>query len=310
MAPSVRLTSVDGEPGVLLHAGRTSLTVLPQLGLLGASLRFDDAEYLSLHGGLDAWRGGHTTGLPILYPWANRLEGFTYRAGGTGVSLEGAPHLHLDANGLPIHGTMAAQPAWELTGCRAGKRVARLGAAFAFDEHPELLESFPYPHHLEVGLAVRDGSVTVATTVVPTGDRPVPVSFGWHPYFVLPGVPHDDLVVLLPKRRHLELDGQQLPTGREEKEAAETVPLAGRALDECYRLGKDRVLGFGGGGGGVTVELGDGYDHAQVYSPAGAGFVALEPMTAPVNALVDGVTPMVEPGDRFTATFTIRVGHG
>ncbi len=309
MAPSVRLTTVDGAPGVLLDAGRLALTVLPQLGLLGASLRYEGEEHLSLHGGLDAYRAGHTTGLPLLHPWANRLDGFTYRAAGTGVSLEGAPHVHLDANGLPIHGTMAAQPGWELTGVRAGKRAARLWAAFAFDEHPELLESFPYPHRIEVAYTVRDDGLVVDTTIVPTSQRPVPVSFGWHPYFELPGVAHDDLVVLLPKRRRLELDGQQLPTGAETKEAAATVALADTSLDDCYRLGKDRVLGFGGGGKGLTIELGAGYDHAQVYAPAGAGFVALEPMTAPVNALVDGVAPIVQPGDRFTATFTIRVGH-
>ena len=47
---------------------RPSLTVLPEVGLLGASLRHRGLEHLDLHGGAEAVRGGHTTGLPLLAP--------------------------------------------------------------------------------------------------------------------------------------------------------------------------------------------------------------------------------------------------
>ena len=42
-----------------------------------------------------------------------------------------------------------------------------------------------------------------ATTV------PVPVSFGWHPYVMLPGVDRRDLSVVLPAREELELDAEK-----------------------------------------------------------------------------------------------------
>jgi galactose mutarotase-like enzyme len=43
-----------------------------------------------------------------------------------------------------------------------------------------------------------------------------------------------------------------------------------------------------------------------VFAPQGKRFVALEPMTAPTNALVEGTCPMVAPGEAFTARFRIR----
>jgi len=46
-----------------------------------------------------------------------------------------------------------------------------------------------------------------------------------------------------------------------------------------------------------------------VYSPADAPFACLESMTAPTNALVTGSCRLVEPGDDFTARFSITPGE-
>jgi hypothetical protein len=39
----------------------------------------------------------------------------------------------------------------------------------------------------------------------------------------------------------------------------------------------------------VSVELLDGYRYAQVFAPKDTDYVALEPMTAPTNALASGL---------------------
>ena len=49
------------------------------------------------------------------------------------------------------------------------------------------------------------------------------------------------------------------------------------------------------------------YPYGQVWVPPGKPFAALEPMTVPTNALVEGTTPMVSPGDSFTARFRVEV---
>ena len=67
-------------------------------------------------------------------------------------------------------------------------------------------------------------------------------------------------------------------------------------------------LAIAGAGRRVSVDLLEGYAFAQVYAPAGQDYVALEPMTAPTNALVSGRSlQFVAPGARYTATFRIRV---
>jgi len=285
-----------------IGAGGLEATFAPEVGMLGTSLRFRGEELLDLSGGVARYEQGHQTGLPLLAPWANRLSGWRYEIDGVEVDLEGL-ELGTDPNGLPIHGTMTAQRGWEVLTSSANALRAR----FAYGARPDLLAAFPFPHDLIVDVAVDDGALRVSTTVVPTGDRAVPVCFGWHPYLRLPGPPRREWRLLLPACEHLELDRLSLPTGVAKAQAAEEEPVGDRIFDDLYALGDDRVLAIEGGGLRVAVTYDAGYPFAQVFAPPDGGFVCLEPMTAPTNALGTGSAPLVPPGERFTAGFSINV---
>jgi galactose mutarotase-like enzyme len=295
------VSDVEEEVELQVASGELEATFLPGHGLRGVSLRHRGEELLApprVPGGREV---DEVRGLPLLAPWANRLGGRSYSVDGVVVDLEGLD-LTTDANGLPIHGTMSDQAGWEVA--EAGPSSFR--ATFAYDT-PELLAAFPFPHALTLDVAVDGAALTVATTLRPTGERSVPVSFGFHPYLRLPGVGRDELVLRLPDRRHHLCLDSGLPTGVAEAEAAEADPLGERTFDDLYVLGDDRRLGIEGGGRRLTVELDEGYPWAQVFAPTGSDFVCLEPMTAPVNALVTGDGRHVGPGASFTATFTLRV---
>ena len=261
--------------------------------MLGTSLEHRGAELLSFHGGAAAFRAGHTTGLPLLAPWANRLSRKRFRIGRVDVDVRRAPAV--DPNGLPIHGTMLGAFPWTVVRADTSRLVARYEY-----EHP----AFPFPHELEIDARLSERGLRVRTSVRATGRRRVPVSFGWHPYFRVPGVRRGWLL-RLPARRHLELDERRIPTGRETPERAEEAPLGMRSFDDLYALGRDRRLAIAGGARRVEVRFGSTYPFAQVYAPPDRNFVSLEPMTAPIDALVTGACPVVAPGDRFSATFTV-----
>jgi aldose 1-epimerase len=288
--------------GVTVSSGLLDATFLPELGMLGSSLRHRGEELLALPGGLDGYRTGSVTGLPLLAPWANRLGARRYEVEGVVVDLDGLT-LHTDGHGLPIHGTMSAQPGWEVVA--AGSRS--LATRFDFGAHPELLASFPFPHELRIDVAVEATTLTVATTLVPTGDRAVPVAFGYHPYLCVPAAGRADVRLRLPACRHLDLDDRGLPTGSSQAEDAEDEPLGTSAFDDLYELDDDRRLAVTAGGRRLAVVVGDGYRYAQVFAPPATAFVCLEPMTAPVNALVSGGYPLVRPGASFTARFALHV---
>jgi len=287
-----------------LKAAGTEATFLPDVGMLGTSLRVDGEEVLALPGGLNAYRAGHVTGLPLLAPWANRLGQWRYEVAGVDVDLAGLD-LHDDGHGLPIHGTMTAQPGWEVVDRTSSSARVR----FDYGARADLLRAFPFPHELMIDVVLADAQLRVATTVRPTADRPVPISFGWHPYLALRGS-RTDTRLRLPESQHLVLDSRGVPTGDTEPQRAGSAPLGDRSLDDGYALRDDRRLVVEDARGSVAVAMGDGYPFAQVYSPADAAFACLEPMTAPTNALVTGAARLVEPGGTFTAEFAITVTRG
>lgn len=291
---------------VTLTVADTVLEVLPEVGMVCSSLTVGGREFLQFRG-VHAVLDGHTSGIPLLAPWANRLRGPSYSVDGVEVDLSDAPGVHLDDAGLPIHGTMVGRPGWIVDPPVTTAGSARLSARFDAAACEEVMASFPFPHALGIELLLEPARLTVATTMHATGPVVVPVSFGWHPYLSLPDSGRERWMLELPDRHHLELDDLHLPTGAEQFEPSESIPLDGRAFDDGYRLGEHRVMALTDGSDRIELRSDDSYPFAQVYAPIASDLVALEPMTAATDALTDGRTTMIEPGASIRASFSISI---
>lgn len=291
-----------------LAAGELEAVFLPGRGMLGASLRHRGEELLGCVDDLErAAAAGSAAGIPLLHPWANRLSRLRYEAAGRVVELDpSSPLLHLDANGRPIHGVPWSRLSFGVTAERDDTLSARLEWATR-----ELLGVFPFPHLLELEVVLDPGGLTIETVLTPAGDVAVPIAFGFHPYFSLPGAARSDWVLTLPALERLESDVHLIPTGVRTPVAACSGPLGDRVLDNGFASTVPPRLELSGGGRRLTVEPGPGFPFAQVFAPASPAVVALEPMTAPANALVSGDgLRLVEPGASLAASFRIGVQEG
>jgi galactose mutarotase-like enzyme len=291
------------DDGADLHA-----TWLVGGGMLGASLIHDGEELLWQGAGPVAYvRERKFMGIPFLHPWANRLSGFGYRAGGQEVMLDGSsPLLLLDAAGLPIHGVLTASRDWSLQELTAEAGAARLLASLDFDR-PELLAAFPFRHRIEMEVVL--AGVLEVRTIVRAADDAVPVAFGFHPYLQLPGSPRADWEVSFPVRRRLMLDQHLIPTGKTEPVEPLTGHLGDRTWDDEFdRIAQPRRFELRQGGRAITVEYGGGYPVAQIFAPPGEEYVCIEPMTAPANALNGPRDAMqwVPTGQSWSAVFRIE----
>jgi aldose 1-epimerase len=306
-------SSRDGHTTVTLtaHDARVEAELAPQVGMVCCSLRHDGEALLARRGGLAKYaETGSTMGIPILYPWANRLAGFGYEVAGRRVELDrDSPLIRTDPNGLPIHGLLNASPYWEVTHRGAGDDGARLTARLDFNAHADLSRAFPFPHAVTLSATLSGSALSLTTTVEPTGDVPVPVSFGFHPYLRLPGVGRAEWQVAVPVRRQLDLDERLIPTGTSRPVRIDPGPLGERSFDDAFSdLDRPARFALWGGGRRLAIELAKGYDYAQLFGPADQELICFEPMTAPTNALAtgDGLR-LVEPGRRFVATFVVAV---
>ncbi len=311
MAHSIEELEAGGLPAWRLHdqASDMSATWVPPAGMLGASLLHHGEELLWQGPGVTGYaRDGSFMGIPFLYPWANRLAGYRYQAGGHDIELDPrSPLLKLDPNRLPIHGLLTASSRWSVEEAMADGDGARLLASLEFDD-PGLLSAFPFPHRVEMEVTVSGGELGVTTTVVGMGTKPVPVAFGFHPYLQIPGVPRSEWEVSFPVRRRLMTDDRMIPTGQTES----VEPLKGPIGDRTWDDGFDRIdtpahFAVSGAGRTIQVQFGAGYPVAQIYAPPGEQYICIEPMTAPTNALAgpDDALAWVHPGERWSAVFRI-----
>jgi galactose mutarotase-like enzyme len=275
-------------------------------GMVGCSLRHDGEEVLGLRRGLDAYvREGRTFGIPLLYPWANRLGDWSYEVGGRRVELDrDSPLLRADEHGLPIHGALAACPDWTARG--EGPSV--LTAELDFGAHDDLLAVFPFPHRLALDIRLGAGRLTVTTTITAGATAAVPLSFGFHPYLSPPGARREDWLVELPARTALELGARGLPTGTTRECPERTFTLGDETYDDLFAVAGAARFSVAAAGRRVWVEMTSGFPYAQVFAPPDQSVICFEPMTAPVNALRthDGLRT-VPAGGTASATFVLGV---
>lgn len=301
--------STDGLRTVTIRSPGGALTAqfVPELNLVCASLQHRGTELLHPRGGLAAYAEGKTMGIPLLYPWANRLAGDIYAAAGKRVELPPADGRYArDPNGLPRHGALPRLLRWEVTAhdADAGTLAARMewGA-------PVLLELYPFVHEVAVTARLRDGELAIETVVRATGEDSVPIAFGYHPYLTIAGVPRSEWEVGLGASQRLATDDLMIPTGATERLAARDFTLGQESWDAGLTgLSQPPRFSVAGGGRRLEVRFDEGYAAAQVYAPPGQDLIAFEPMTAPTNALVDGRgLTVVPPGGEYRAAFAVTV---
>jgi galactose mutarotase-like enzyme len=284
--------------------GSTTATYVPEANMLCASLKVDSVERLDQRKGVEAYAtSGSTMGIPLLYPWANRLGARSFDAASMHVEIPDDPgRIHVDETGTPIHGVIPALMPFDASTPTEGTITGTL--SWTSDE---LLALFPFAHELELTATVEHHALSVATTVTAAHGNPVPVSFGFHPYLKLLGAPRTEWTVELPSCNALTLDERMLPTGERKPHQEQTLRLAEHAFDNAYELTTEQArFRASADAQRITVEFETGYRFAQVFSPRDADFVCFEPMTATGNALVSGDgLRVLEPGEQARAAFRI-----
>ncbi len=253
-------------------------------------------------------------GNPILAPWANRIDGYSYQANGKKFLLNPElGNLRLDGNKNPIHGLVTFSNRWQTTDVTSTKDAASATLTLDFGRYPDWLAHFPFPHRLSITYVLRAREVEVVTEILNQSADPMPLAVGYHPYFQISDAPRDEWKVTLPAKQRYVLSPKLIPTG-------ETKPtpysgefgLKGVILDDVFgdlerdakKLSTFRVRGQQQS---IEVVYGPAYTIGVVYAPAGQNFICFEPMTAPTNAFnMPGAAKTIAPGATWRESYWIK----
>ena len=241
----------------------------------------------------------------LLFPFPNRLNGGRYRWQNKDYEFP----INNAATGNAIHGFVRDE-AFEVDYVFLAKDHASILCSYDYDgRHPY----YPFPFRLEVEFLIRDdGSFTLETACRNLHDAPIPLGFGWHPYFRL--AKHADLHAMqLPACKMVLIDERMIPTGERTQYNAfsKKNPVAGTALDNCFATEKP------GGQYRMTLEA-DGrriavkasatrFPYFQVFTPPHRESIALEPMSCNVDAFNNGDGLIaLDPGKEWKAQIAIE----
>jgi aldose 1-epimerase len=295
----VRQTLQDGVTDVELHdeAPRTVVSIAPSVGNIAYQMLVNGKNVLWFPDALAEFAAKpRLSGIPLLAPWANRIDGDAYYVNGRKYLLNAElGNLRRDGNQQPIHGLLMFSPLWEVVSLHADAHSASVVSRLDYARHADLMAQFPFAHVLEMEYILRAGVLEVKTRLHNRGGQPLPLVIGYHPYFQLHDAPRDSWTVQLAADRVWVLNEKVTPTG-ETKPVREMFGSAGPLKLETVTL--DHVFGglqrdaqgrahFSVTGKKEKIEViyGPKYNTAIVYAPKGRGdFICFEPMTAITNA--------------------------
>ena len=154
-------------------------------------------------------------GIPLLWPYANRLDEQAFYANGQKYTFD--PGIGNTGRGaVPMHGFLTGATAWKVIEAKADAKSAWVTTKLEFFRFPQYMTQFPFAHTLTMTYRVQEGALEVHTRIDSMSAEPMPVAIGFHPYFQLTDSNREDWHLSVAAKTHWLLDDRTLPTGETE----------------------------------------------------------------------------------------------
>ncbi|MEZ6130766.1 MAG: aldose 1-epimerase [Planctomycetaceae bacterium] len=262
------------------------------------------------------------SGIPVLFPFPNRIRGGRYSWDGQNYELPESL-VGYEGSGNAIHGFCLDRP-WRIT----ARTDSAVTAVFRISQDaPERLALWPTDGEIEICYSLKKACLRADITVRNPTDVPLPWGFGTHAYFRLPLTDQGDAAdctVFAPVTKRWQLQGC-LPTGTivDPEPTAQLMngPRFGDLkLDDVYT----GVVSDGGvvecrliddaAGIQVTQRCDDSFREIVAFTPPWASAVCLEPYTCTTDAInlqqqgIDAGLRVLGPNDTWRGWIEIAVG--
>lgn len=296
-----------------IQHGATIARVVADLGFNCYSLTIDGFDYL--HHEPDVLDGGSPTrsGIPILFPWPNRIAGSRYWWDGVEYEVP----VTQPATGASLHGFACRTP-WRVI---SHTDDSITGEWILSRDAPQMSAMWPADAGIRVTYQVAQTSLTVSSEVFTADDRDLPFGLGFHPYFRVPG-PFEQWLLQCDADQFWPLadmtpsgPAQPVPDDLDFRRARRT---GDQHLDDVLTglpeaAGMTRRAALLSMASSLTVSTDPGFREFVLFTPAGRAAVAIEPYTCTTNAVnlqasgIDAGWRVLPAGQRATYTWRIDV---
>jgi len=258
---------------IRIENGQCSATVIPQRGGLISELEIGARPLLYLDRSTVEDRSKSVRGgIPVLFPFAGKLDD---------------DRLALTDTVIPQHGFARNKP-WSII----EQSASAVKIALEGDEDAQ--RQYPFDFVVEQTVTAEPDGLRVELQVVNRDSRPMPISPGWHPYFLCPAS----------GKSTVETDLQARPEDRfsNDREFDFGIPAPANGLVNLEIPGS----------GLITLGFSPEMRHLQFWSQPGKNFICVEPFWGPANSINTeqrGSVQSQTDGDRLV-WMNLRVGSG
>ena len=214
---------------------QTTVSIITSVGMIAYEMKVKGHNVLRFpFASIDEFRAKPTGlhGIPLLSPWANRLDEQAFYANGKRYAFD--MELGNVTGAIPIHGFLSRTDQWQVLDVRSDGKAAWVTGRLDTSKQASWMRQWPFAHTIDVTYRLQDGTLEVLTKVTNNAAEPMPVSLGWHPYYQLTDSPREEWTVTIPARTRWLLDYRKVPTGR--TESTDTFFPGGKGQLKDYNL--------------------------------------------------------------------------
>ena len=189
------------------------VSIITSVGMIAYDMKVKGQAVLRGPASIDEFRAkpAGLPGIPLLAPWANRLDEQAFYANGKRYAFD--MELGNVSGAIPIHGFMTRTDQWQVAETKADGKAAWVSARLDTSKQAAWMKQWPFAHTIDVTYRLQNGTLEVLTKVTNNAPEPMPVSLGWHPYYQLTDSPREEWTVSIPARSWWRLDYRKVPTG-------------------------------------------------------------------------------------------------
>lgn len=276
---------------VMIKAGGMEAKISPEGGSI-LSLHFKKGDK-----NIDLLKSsdGKTPAMFPMIPYANRIRGGAFVYFGIKRSLPQTDKKVPD----PIHGD-GWMTKWEVS------EQTEKSVTLSYN-HEKGKGGFPLPYAAEQTFSIHDKKLSIKLKATNTGDLPMPVGLGFHPYFK-----RTSDVKLQFRNRTVWANEALPPRNRPYKTPAEWSFEEKKALgklncDLCFgNYDGTAVIEYPSEGFAVRMETKPETNHIMLFAPSGSDYFCLEPATQTTDAfnlasqgVIGTGIQTLEPGEHF-----------
>lgn len=260
------------------HYRKSELKLLPGFGSNMCSFMVDGLEYL--HQAPMSVIGTKFFGMPLLYPFPNRVRNCRFTFDGTEY------HLPDNDGGRSLHGLIADVPFEYETPVVKDDFVSVTTRLDLKPGHP-VYEQFPIANRLELTFTLKDDSVDIDIRVTNLdANKRFPFGFGVHPYFNVFGMKAQTLLYV-PAKKWMEAVSL-MPTGnlvdmdKAPADLSKPTMIKGLTLDEVW-FGMDpkkpQSIIYEAINRKLVLRATEIFTHSVTYTPPFESFICVENQT-------------------------------